>query len=88
MDSAVADTGKLGPAKAYLGFLFSEAGQETIAKFGYRPLNADSARKAGVSFPDLRLIPVTALARDWDSVSEKFLAENGIIDAIIGTRQK
>ena len=88
VDSAVADTGKLGPAKAYLGFLFSEAGQETIAKFGYRPLNADSARKAGVSFPDLRLIPVTALARDWDDASEKFLAENGIIDAIIGTRQK
>ncbi len=88
VDSAVANTGKLEPAKAYLGFLFSETGQETIARFGYRPLNAESARKAGVSFPDLKLVPVTAIARDWNDASEKFFAENGVIDTIVGRRPK
>ncbi len=88
VDNAVANTGKLGPAKTYLNFLFGKAGQETIARFGYRPLNAESARKAGVSFPDLKLIPVTAIARDWEEAAEKFFAENGVIDVIVGTRPK
>ena len=88
MDSAVVNTRKLGSAQAYLSFLFSETGQEAIARFGYRPLDAESARKAGVSFPDLRLVPVTAIARDWNDASAKFFAENGVIDAIVGARPK
>ncbi len=83
VDSAVARDGNLTPAKAYLSFLFSDAAQEAIAHLGYRPY------KAGiVTFPNLTLVPVTAIARDWDDANEKFFAENGVIDTIIGNRPK
>jgi hypothetical protein len=36
----------------------------------------------------LTLVPVTAIARDWDDANEKFFAENGVIDTIMGGRPK
>jgi len=70
---------KLDAAKAYLTFLFSDAAQETIARLGYRPFKADIAAKTGVSFPNITLVPVTGVARNWGDANEKFFAENGII---------
>jgi sulfate transport system substrate-binding protein len=87
VDKAVARDGNLEPAKAYLAFLFSDAAQETIARLGYRPYKAESASKAGVVFPQVALVPVTAIARDWDDAYDKFFADNGVIDTIIGTRK-
>jgi sulfate/thiosulfate-binding protein len=87
VDKAVERDGNLEPAKAYLAFLFSDAAQETIARLGYRPYKAESASKAGVVFPQVALVPVTAIARDWDDAYDKFFADNGVIDTIIGTRK-
>jgi ABC-type sulfate transport system substrate-binding protein len=88
VDNNVARNGHLVAARAYLTFLFSDVAQETIARFGYRPFKPDMARKAGVIFPAITLVPITAIARDWEDASQKFFAENGIIDATIGTRQR
>jgi sulfate transport system substrate-binding protein len=88
VDAALTTRNKLEQAKAYLNFLFSDAAQETIARLGYRPYKTDALRKAGVSFPDLKLVPITAIAKDWDDAGQKFFDENGIIDTIIGTRKK
>lgn len=88
VDKSLTDTKRLDFAKAYLGFLFEDAAQETAAKLGYRPYKPEAAAKAGVKFPDIKLIPITAIARDWNDAYEKFFAENGILDAIIGTRKK
>jgi sulfate transport system substrate-binding protein len=82
VDRSVARDGKLAAAKAYLTFLFSDAAQETIARLGYRPI------KPGASFPPMTLVPVTAIARDWEDANEKFFAENGIIDTIISARPR
>jgi sulfate transport system substrate-binding protein len=87
VDKAVARDGNLEAARAYLTFLFSEAAQETIARLGYRPTKPESAGKAGVVFGRLTLVPVTAIARDWDDAYDKFFAENGVIETIIGTRK-
>ena len=86
VDKALTNPHRLAFAQAYLRFLFDEPAQETAAKLGYRPYKAGAAAKAGVTFPDIKLIPVTAVARDWNDAYEKFFAENGIIDSIIGTR--
>jgi sulfate transport system substrate-binding protein len=88
VDAAVARDGRLDDAKAYLTFLFSDEAQEIIARLGYRPYKPYAARKAGVDFHPLTLAPVTDIARDWDDANEKFFAENGVIDLIIGSRRK
>ena len=88
VDAAVARDGKLEDAKAYLAFLFSDEAQETVAQLGYRPYKPYAARKAGVDFYPLTLAPITDIARDWDDANEKFFAENGVIDLIIGSRRK
>jgi sulfate/thiosulfate-binding protein len=88
VDIAVARNGNAEAAKAYLNFLFSDIAQETIAGLGYRPYNAESARKVHANFPELRLVPVTAVARDWNDAIGQFFSENGIIDTIIGSRSK
>jgi sulfate transport system substrate-binding protein len=82
VDRNVARDGNLAEAKAYLTFLFSDAAQETIARLGYRPI------RAGSVFPSITLVPVTAIARDWDDANEKFFAENGIIDIIMSGRRR
>jgi sulfate transport system substrate-binding protein len=83
VDSIVAQDGNLRAAKAYLAFLFSDTAQKTIAHLGYRPVKTGLA-----TFPGLTLVPVTAIARDWDDANEKFFAENGVIDTILGTKPK
>lgn len=88
VDKSLQDPHRLDTAKAYLRFLFDDAAQEAAAKYGYRPYKPGAAAKAGVTFPPIELIPVTAVARDWNDAFDKFFAENGIIDAIIGGRKK
>jgi sulfate/thiosulfate transport system substrate-binding protein len=88
VDKTVARDGNLDVAKAYLNFLFGDAAQETIARLGYRPYKTGVAQKAGITFPQVSLIPITAIARDWNDAYDKFFAENGVIETIIGTRKK
>ena len=86
MDSAVARNGTLEAAKAYLMFLFGDTAQATIARLGYRPYRTSAVRQAGVTFPDITLVPITAIARDWSDASDKFFSDNGTIETILGNR--
>jgi sulfate transport system substrate-binding protein len=69
-------------AKAYLQFLYTDAAQETIAKYGYRPINPVILKKHGEKFPKIDLFPITVLAKDWDDAQQKFFADNGVFDII------
>ncbi len=69
-------------AKAYLEYLFTDAAQETIARSGYRPVAPEILARHHDRFPDIRLFPITAIARDWDDAQEKFFADNGVLDRI------
>jgi sulfate transport system substrate-binding protein len=69
-------------AKAYLQFLFTDQAQETIAKFGYRPINPKVLQKYSHQFPQIELFPVTLIAKDWDDAKQKFFDDNGIIDQV------
>jgi sulfate transport system substrate-binding protein len=88
VDAALKSPEKLADAKAYLSFLYSDAGQQLLAQQGFRPLDEASARKVGVTFPDIRLIPITAIARDWDDAGQKFFADNGVLDGVLGDRRR
>jgi sulfate/thiosulfate transport system substrate-binding protein len=69
-------------AKAYLDYLFTDAAQETFAKFGYRPIKPEILAKYSDRLPNIKLFPITAIAKSWDDAQEKFFAANGIIDTI------
>ena len=82
VDSNVARNNSLAAARAYLEYLFTDAAQETIARLGYRPANAEILKRHADLLPNLDLFPVTLLARDWDDAQQKFFADNGIIDTL------
>jgi sulfate transport system substrate-binding protein len=83
IDANVRRHGTEALAKAYLEYLYSDEAQEVIAKHGYRPLNADVAKRHSDRLPDIALFPVTLLARDvrdWNDAEEKFFGEGGLMD--------
>jgi sulfate/thiosulfate-binding protein len=82
VDTNVDRKGTRAVAEAYLKSLYTDAGQETIAKHFYRPINeAVFARHTDV-FPKIDLFPITAVAPSWDAAQQKFFADGGVFDAI------
>jgi sulfate/thiosulfate transport system substrate-binding protein len=82
VDSNVSRKRSAADAKAYLEFLYTAPAQETVAKYGYRPIDPEILKKHVSQFPKLDLFPVTLLAKDWDDAQLKFFGENGIFDQI------
>ena len=75
-------------AKAYLEFLFSRPAQETMARYGYRPIDPDVLREYADRLPAVQLFSVTRIAKDWDDAQQKFFADNGVFDLIYSPRAK
>jgi sulfate transport system substrate-binding protein len=69
-------------AKAYLEFLFSRTAQETMARYGYRPIDPDVLREYAGRLPFVQLFSVTLIAKDWEDAQQKFFADNGVFDLI------
>ena len=69
-------------SEAYLKFLYTDAGQETIARYYYRPISENILAKNSARFPQIELFPITAIASDWDAAQAKFFAEGALFDAI------
>lgn len=82
VDANLADARVAGNAKDYLRNLFTDAAQEMIAQYGYRPFRTDILARHTDRLPSLRLFPVTAVARDWTDAREKFFGDNGILDTL------
>jgi sulfate/thiosulfate transport system substrate-binding protein len=75
-------------AKAYLEFLYSRPAQETMARYGYRPVDPEVLQKHASRLPAVQLFPVTLIAKDWDDADRKFFADNGVFDSIYTPRPK
>ncbi|MCG5237213.1 sulfate ABC transporter substrate-binding protein [Xanthobacter oligotrophicus] len=88
VDANVVKHGSEVQAKAYLNFLFTDEAQEIIAREGYRPFNAQILARHADRLPDIRLFPITAIARDWVDAQNRFFAENGIIDAVYSPKPR
>ena len=52
-------------AKSYLEYLYTDAAQETVAQYGYRPLKPDILAKHADRLPPINLFPITAIAKSW-----------------------
>jgi sulfate transport system substrate-binding protein len=81
VDENVKRKGTEAAAKAYLEFLYTDEGQEIIAKNHYRPTNAAVLAKHRADFPDVKLFPVTAVAKSWDDAIDKYFGDGKLFDS-------
>ncbi|WP_102419137.1 sulfate ABC transporter substrate-binding protein [Mycobacterium sp. 4858] len=82
VDANVTDAKTASYAKAYLDYLFTDAGQEQVAQHGYRPFKPEILARYADRLPPLSLFPIGAIAKDWADAREQFFGSNGILDAI------
>ena len=70
-------------AEAYLKFLYTDAGQEIIAHHHFRPSNPDIFARHKAEFQEIKLFPITEIAKGgWAEVQTKFFADGGLFDQI------
>lgn len=82
VDANVTDPRAAAHAKAYLDYLFTDAAQELVAKFGYRPYKPAILAKHADRLRPLSLFPISAIAKSWSDAREQFFGTNGILDTI------
>jgi sulfate/thiosulfate-binding protein len=69
-------------AEAYLKYTYTDEAQEIFAKNYYRPSNEAVLKKHADIFPDVKLFPITAIAKDFPDAHKQYIAEGGVFDAI------
>ena len=69
-------------ARAYLEFLYSDAGQELAAKYYFRPTNQATLAKYEDRFKPLILFTVTEVAGGWQKAQQVHFSDGGIFDQI------
>lgn len=69
-------------AEAYLQYLYSEDGQEIIAKHYYRPTLESVVQRHASEFPAINLITIDEAFGGWAAAQQKFFNDGGIFDQI------
>jgi sulfate transport system substrate-binding protein len=69
-------------AEAYLQFLYTDEGQEIIAKHFYRPATEKAATKYAAQFPKVKLFTLAEVAGDWGRAQKAHFADGGVFDQI------
>jgi len=82
VDANVKRKGSRDVAEAYLNFAYTDDGQEIIAKNFYRPTKPETLKKYVATFPEIKLFPVTAVAKDWADAYAKYFGEGALFDSI------
>jgi len=73
-------------ANAYLQFLYSDAGQEILAKNFFRVRNPAVAQRYAAQFPALNLVVVEDSFGGWDQVVKTHFAEGGVLDKALAAQ--
>lgn len=69
-------------AEEYLKYLYSDAGQEIIAKNGYRPRNESVAGKYSKIFAPIQLFTLSDHFGDWKKAQKEHFSDGGTFDQI------
>ena len=69
-------------ATAYLQYLYSEAGQELVAKHYLRPRSAAVAKKYAASFKPISLFTIDDVFGGWKQAQKKHFDDGGEFDKI------
>ncbi|MBV8361703.1 MAG: sulfate ABC transporter substrate-binding protein, partial [Deltaproteobacteria bacterium] len=68
-------------AQAYLEYLYSEQGQEIVARHYFRPRLATAA-KSGPDFPQIKLFTVDGVFGGWQKAQKMHFDDGGLFDQI------
>ena len=82
VDKTAARHGTSTVAHAYLDYLYSNEGQEIVAKNFYRPRNEKIAAKYSSVFPKLKLVTVDGEFGGWAKAQQTHFADGGTFDQI------
>jgi sulfate transport system substrate-binding protein len=82
VDKVVDKHGTRKVAEAYLQFLYTDQGQEIIAKNWYRPTVEKEAKKYAAQFPALKLFTINDVFGGWDKAQKAHFADGGSFDQI------
>jgi sulfate transport system substrate-binding protein len=82
IDAVVDRRGTREAARAYLEYLYSEAGQEIAAKHYYRPTLEAVAARYQAQFPKLSLFTIADMFGGWQAAQKIHFADGGIFDQI------
>ncbi|MES2263806.1 MAG: sulfate ABC transporter substrate-binding protein [Pseudomonadota bacterium] len=82
VDKVVDKHGTKKVAEAYLNFLYTDAGQEVIAKNYYRPTVDKAAKKYASQFPKLKLFNIEEVAGGWTKAQKTHFADGGLFDQL------
>ena len=88
VDDNVDRNGTRAAAESYLRHVYTDAGQEIVAKHFYRPSNEAILKKHAADFPELKLFPITDIAKDFPDAHKQFIGEGGVFDAIYKPKGK
>ena len=69
-------------SRAYLEYLYSDAGQELAAKYFFRPKNQTIQAKYPDRFKPLELFTVDEVAGNWQKAQKTHFADGGVFDQI------
>jgi len=86
VDASVDRKKTRGAAEAYLKYLYTDAGQEIIARHFYRPSSEAVLKRHAATFPSLRLFSIKEIALDFPDAHKQFIAEGGVFDRIYKPR--
>lgn len=82
VDDNVRRHGTRKAAEAYLKYMYTDEGQEIIAKHYYRPSNESVLKKHAATFPNIRLFLITEIAKDYPDAHKQLIADGGVFDTI------
>lgn len=82
VDKVVDKHGTRKVAEAYLQFLYSDQGQELIAKNYYRPAVEKEAKKYAAQFPNIKLFTIEEVFGGWSKAQPVHFADGGTFDQI------
>jgi sulfate transport system substrate-binding protein len=82
VDKVVKKKGTEAVAKAYLEYLYSDAGQDIAGRNFYRPTAPAAVAKYAAKFPKLDLVTIDAEFGGWAKAQKTHFADGGVFDQI------
>jgi sulfate transport system substrate-binding protein len=82
VDKVAGKHGTREVAQAYLQYLYTDPGQEIVARNFYRPRNAAVAAKYASQFPKLNLVTVDEVFGGWKKAHQAHFADGALFDQI------
>jgi len=87
VDAVVNKHGTRAVAEAYLQYLYSEPGQEILARNFNRVRNGAVLARHKSELPAIQLVSVEETFGGWEQVGKVHFADGGVLDQLLGDRR-